>query len=360
MHPSLNPVVIPDSVAVSRRPNPRNPVEPEAMARFDGKTLFYDVFVDDQRRRLVAIGPPALNLADYVDAMTLSIDGREVAFQRQEWDEQRLSLLTAALPAAATHRVTFSFADFTTTLDLAGDGEAPPPRNVLAAISKNNRTRWISEWVDFYRARYPLDAIYLYDNGSDNVDELETVLAGRAQVIRWHFPYGPPGKVFNKFAQAGALNHCLRRFVGRGVLFNFDIDELLIADPERILADVARQGTLYFDSYNVPYVTPASDDYSYGDFCHRYAQRKTTARKFICRAEAVDVISQHNTWRYRGPRFWKRLKRNKPDTRTSRDGHFLHFLGITTNWQPWLNKLEPVSPQDLVFDDSHCRGRTDP
>lgn len=352
----LHPIVIPDSVATARQPNPRNPVEPEAMHQFDAKTLFYDVFIDTEHSRLVAIGPPALNLAYYVDASKLTINGQATKFHREELPEQRISLLTARLPAGDKFQACFAFADFEMTLELLPESRSQP-RNVLAAISKNNRTRWIIDWVDFYSYHYPLDEIIVYDNSSVNVQDLESEICGKAKIIRWNFPFGPSGKTINNFAQTGALNHCLHRFVGDGVLFNFDIDELLVADSEQIMTEVARHGILYFESYNMPFVPPDNDDYSYKDFVHRYAERKNTARKFVCRGNAVDIISQHNTWTYRGALFWKRLKRNKPASRTSASGYFLHFLGITTNWQPRLNKFKEVSPQELVFEDAHISRR---
>lgn len=349
----INPVVIPEGIAISRAPNGNDNVDREGLTRFDKKTIFYDVFIDRSKAKLIAIGPPALNLADYVATMTLTVNGEQVAYDFKDLPEYKLSFLEVTLKPADVYALRFSFKDFTQELRLSS-GKLPHGLRVLAAISKDNEIEWISDWVDFYRKNYSIDDVFVYDNGSRNVDELEAALEGRAHVIRWHFPYGPPKKRFNKFAQPGALNHCLLKYAKHGVLFNFDIDELLIADREKLDEELDSSGTLYVSSYNVPFVDPGKPRYSYYDFSHRRENIRTSARKFICKADAVDIISQHNTWVYKGRSFWKRLKRNKPEAKQSRDAYFLHFLGITTNWQPDLDKLMPASKDDLVFDDSHC------
>lgn len=350
----MNPVVIPEDIAVSRLPNAKDAIDHEGLKRFDKKTMFYDVFVDRLNSRLVGIGPPALNLADYVSALVLTINGEAVSFSIRELPEHKISFLEVPLKPADSYAVTFVFKDFSQELRLVPE-ELPAGRKVLAAISKDNEVRWISDWVDFYRKNYSVDDVFVYDNGSRNVDELEEILKGRAHVIRWNFPYGPPGKRRNKFAQPGALNHCLLKYAQQGVLFNFDIDELLIADESHVYDAVRRQGTLYFESYDVPFVNPGEASYRHYDFFYRRGVRKKAARKFVCCSDKVDVISQHNTWCRKGWLFWQRLKRNKPERSTSQKGYFLHFHGVTTNWAPELGKLQEVSPQGLVFDDSHIQ-----
>lgn len=352
MSVEINPVLIPEDVDLERSPNPRDTFAPGELVNFDHKTLFYDVFIDEKDSSLVAIGPPGLNLNSYMESASLVVNGKKTPFLLSEHEEHKLSFMKANLAPANDYEVVFQFKDFHVTLRLKGL-TVPVGKSVLVAISKNNKVEWVSDWVDFYRANYDLDEIYIYDNGSDNVDELERELAGRAEIIRWGYPYGPPGKRFNKFAQPGALNHCLRRFAKDGVLFNFDIDELLIANRQDLDADIEKNGTLYLASYNVPFVKLDKSRYSYYDFCHREPRRKKSARKFVCRYDAVDIISQHNTWTYGKLLFKKRLKRNKPERLESRRGFFMHFLGITTNWQPELEKLKEVPLETLVRDTSH-------
>ncbi|MFC3285791.1 hypothetical protein [Litchfieldella rifensis] len=349
----LNAIAIPADVSVVRLPNARDEVDSSSLVFFDGKTIFYDVFIDKSESKLVAIGPPALNLASYLEGMKLVVNGKPVSYRFKEYPDCKVSFLEAGLKSSAACEVSFHFKDFSQSIHLQSN-HLPSGLKVLAAISKNNEIAWVSDWVDYYKSNYNIDEVFIYDNGSDNVGELEDELKGRAHVIRWSFPYGPPKKRFNKFAQPGALNHCLRKYAKDGVLFNFDIDELLIADRAEIEKEVNSNGTLYVSSYNVPFVNPGKKSYSFYDFVHREKSLKKSARKFICKGDSVDIISQHNTWTYTGRSFWKRLRRNKPSAMQSRNAYFLHFLGITTNWQPDLNKLKEVSTEGLVHDDSHC------
>lgn len=355
-HSALSSVAIPETCSIRRLPNPRNQVTKEEMSRFDARTIFYDVFIDASSGELMAIGPPGLNLADYVACMVLEVDGNAIAYQLAEYEQYKLSVLKARIEPAERHHLRFVFDDFSVALTVE-PVTLPRGRTVLAAISKNNVVQWVSDWVDFYRGNYSIDDVLVYDNGSDNVEELEQALEGRARVIRWNFPYGPADKRFNKFAQAGALNHCLHRYAKHGTLYNFDIDELLVADRSALEQQLEKSGTLFFNSYLVPYRDTGKATYSYYDFVHRSPTIKCSARKFVCRYEGVEVISQHNTWSWWSALFWKKLRRNKPDSALMNGAYFLHFMGITTKTRPELERFKEADPQTVIFDDSHVRMR---
>lgn len=359
----IQPVVIPDGIDIERAPNGKDRVSEEELQFFDKKTVFYDLFVDPAKEDvLIGLGPPLLNLASRLDGMRLVVDGKKVPYKWNDHPDLKLSVLKAKLPARnskhSSKDVELQFKEFSVSVDVGERGGQG--RKVIAAISKDNKVSWISDWVDHYRENFDIDDVFVYDNGSRNRGELKEALKGRAHVVDWDFPYGPPGKTHNKFAQAGALNHCLSRFARRGVLYNFDIDELLISNKETLENELADKGVVYFSSYNVPFVKPECEDYTHKDFFYRFPELKGTARKFVCKEEKVDVISQHATWK-RSPIFLGgRMRRNKPDTCVSPSSYFLHFLGITTNWQPRLNKLEEVGSEGLVKDDSHIRMMSSP
>lgn len=352
----IQPVVIPDRVDIERAPNGKDRVSEEELRFFDKKTVFYDLFTDPAKEDvLVGLGPPLLNLASRLDGMRLVVDGKTVPYKWRDHPELKLSVLKAKLPVHhpghGARAVELQFNEFSVTVDVGERGAQG--RKVLAAISKDNKVSWVSEWVDHYRENFEIDDVFVYDNGSRNRGELKEALKGRAHVVDWDFPYGPPGKTHNKFAQAGALNHCLTRFARRGILYNFDIDELLISNKETLASELAGKGVVYFNSYNVPFVKPASENYTHKDFVYRFPELKATARKFVCKEDKVDVISQHATWKRSSLFLGGRMRRNKPDTCVSPSSYFLHFLGITTNWQPRLNKLEEVGTEGLVKDESH-------
>lgn len=363
----VNSISIPNNVAVRRQPHPKDGViSEEQLHNFDEKYLFYDVFIDPDVDELVGIGPPALNVKPYVEGMTVWVNGRQVKFSFVDYPEHKVCLLKARVPHAERYEVVLEFSDATHEMTLLRDPLRGPSRDssrnptargrkVLTAISKNNAVEWVDEWIDFYKANYGIDDVFIYDNGSDNLKALEARVGAKANIVRWNFPFGPTAKRFSSFAQPVALNHCLKRFAKGGVLFNFDIDELLVADHDRIMQVVSRHKVVYFESHNVPYVNPGKRDYSFRDFRYRYPERKKTARKFVCDADANFLISPHNTWVKKSYLLASRLKRNKPDALVDTESYFLHFLGITTNWQPGLNKLKEVATDGLVKDESHIR-----
>lgn len=351
----VNPVSIPNNVALRRQPHPKDgAISDDQLSRFDDKYVFYDVFIDSDKDELVAIGPPALNLKPCVTNLQVFVSGKKEKFSLTDYPEQKISILKASLSRQERYDVVFKFPDFESNVSL-GNEFAVSNNKVLTAISKNNAVEWIDEWIDFYKANYGIDDVFIYDNGSDNLEALEERVGEKANIVSWNFPFGPTAKRFSSFAQPVALNHCLKRFAKGGVLFNFDIDELLIADEDRIMSAVARHKVVYFESHNVPYVNPGKHDYSFCDFRYRYPERKRTARKFVCDADANFLISPHNTWVKKNYLLASRLKRNKPDALVDADAYFLHFLGITTNWQPDLDKLKEVPKESLVEDDSHIR-----
>lgn len=295
-----------------------------------------------------------MNLSQYIRTAKLFVNGEKQKFAFQDLPEYKLSFLKTAAPKGHGVSIELIFSDFHETFYIP-QNNASQKRRILAAISKNNAAEWVATWADFHRHNYGLDDVIVYDNGSDNIQELEIALDGKAKIINWNFPYGPPGKRFNKFAQPGALNHCLRKFCRRGTLFNFDIDELLIANPPTLEEEIKRNKTVYIDSHNVPKTKNLTSPYTHYDFKLRDVERRKKARKFVCSEATVDIISQHNTWKHSKIPFTKKLRRNKPKKLESDHAYFLHFLGITTNWQPSLGKLNIVPKDNLTEDESHIK-----
>lgn len=350
----IQPLHLPEELDLERQPNEKDDLAGISLDNFDKKTVLYDVSLDSVEKCLIAYGPPLLNLKPYLSRMQLYVNGERATYEWEDHPRLKISFLKAELPSASGYDIVFEFPDFSKAVRVEND---PPPvgRKVLATVSKNNKVSWVWEWIKFYKKNYNIDDVVIYDNGSDNREELKNALADEAYVVDWDFPYGPTGKTHNTFAQAGALNHCLKRFARKGVLYNFDIDELLICDLTGLEKALGKNGVVYFNSYIVPYVKPKTESYSFEDFVYRRAEIKKTGRKFVCREEAVSVISQHNTWNWLRLPFYSKLRRNKPEKYSVESAYFLHFMGITTNWQPGLNKLKEVTTDGLVKDESHIR-----
>ncbi|MCK2183047.1 hypothetical protein [Halomonas getboli] len=352
MNTTLSTVRIPENLALFRKHNPKDHLGPEDLAHLDTKTIFYDIFINHSGKQLIAIGPPALNLYNYIHTTEVLIDGKRTAFSFRDLPEYKLSILTAKIESNKDIRLDIIFKDFKNTFTIEHN-KTKSGKKILAAISKNNEPEWVATWAEFHRHNYNLDDVIVYDNGSENIEDLRHALDGKAHIIDWHFPYGPPGKRFNKFAQPGALNHCLKKFCHQGMLFNLDIDELLIAENTTLEKEAQRNGTVYIDSHNVPKTQNLTPPYTHYDFTLCHPERRKKARKFVCMEKSVDVISQHNTWKHSRLPLSKKLHRTKPEKLESDHAYFLHFLAITTNWQPSLGKLDIVEKSTLKNDSSH-------
>ncbi len=251
MNTTLNSILIPEDMNLSRMPNPKDMLSPEDLKKFDEKTIFYDVFIDQTGSRLVAIGPAAINLSDYIKSATLYVNEKRTAFSYRDLPEYKISILEAKIKPDNHYSVALAFPDFKHEIKI-NDNTCDRGKSILVAISKNNNPAWVATWAEFHKHNYNIDEVIVYDNGSDNIKELRKTLEDKAHIINWDFPYGPPKKRFNKFAQPGALNHCLQKFGKGGKIYNFDIDELLIADNKKLEKELSTNGTVYIDSYNVP------------------------------------------------------------------------------------------------------------
>lgn len=77
----VNPVSIPDNVAVRRQSHPKDgAISDDQLSNFDDKYVFYDVFIDSDEGKLVALGPPALNLKSYVKNLQVFVNGAKEKF----------------------------------------------------------------------------------------------------------------------------------------------------------------------------------------------------------------------------------------------------------------------------------------
>lgn len=326
--------------------------------KFDASTIFYDVFITscNGNHSLIAVGPP---LSHHSHKAGVKIKINDSLTKPNIFDdfEKRISIYTCRIEKILDKNsvdIIFNSQVFHVDVDVL-DISSQAGKRCLVAIQKNNNVRWIKDWIHHYKNNYGIDEVYIYDNGSQNVDELELSLDGLAKVIRWDFLFGPAESPRNCFAQVGALNHCMLKYSNDAVVFNFDIDELLISSRDFIDAKLTDSPVIYIDSYNVPRTGNLTLDYSFYDFTYRYKNIRGSARKHIFHSNKVKVVSHHNTWSDSGFLFFKKTRRNTIKPLDIDKAYFLHFLGVTTNWKSESKRDEIVSKDELVFDDSHVK-----
>ena len=75
-----NFIRIPEEIDVRRKLRRRN-ANSRNTSLFDLRTIFYDVFVEPMENRILAIGPPWMNLKHHLLPLQLYIDGKSLNFK---------------------------------------------------------------------------------------------------------------------------------------------------------------------------------------------------------------------------------------------------------------------------------------
>ncbi len=377
-------VDIPDSLGLKRdlrspvRHTDNNPLDETDLAQYDSQTLLYDVFFNVENDCLYLLGPPLLNLRRQLLPLTIRLNGVEIRASEKEYFKQRFVQITAAVNPTAikpTNRVELDFNGvFTVELEVERN-QQPRYSRILTTLQKNNRPKWIKEWVQYYRENYAIDAVVLYDNGSDDVETLRAEMDG-VIIENWDYPFGVVNSHFNKFCQYGSLNHCRLKYGSGSVIFNFDIDEILCTEATWLNDQIKQFDVLMFDSYQVPNQNLDSPDYSFGSFAKRNRVNKDKVKKYIYRDSAVVANNAHfvqtveNETLYKIHkelmRLFRKMKKKRSLTRLATyisefisgtreakldEGYFLHYSGITTNWKAhYYNRLNVDINDDDVVD----------
>lgn len=309
------------------------------IGEYDFHTVFYDVFLLEDFRTVVAMGPPLLNLEKALLPATLNIDGREIKFKTKTRYKQ-LSVLTAKLPdqlvafspgdCVADAKITFANG-WNKTVHLRP--ATPLHGNTVVTHQKDNKIQWIKDWANYYRSRFYIQNVVIYDNNSANQQEVIDSMHGIAAVIPWPFPFGITDRSGNNYCQVGAINHIKSRYARNAMIFHFDMDELLVLKTDKAKRAVLSNRQTRFNSFFVPHSPDMPAQYSFADYTKRYAQPRNGAYKHVVRGDTRGVMSVHHY--ARSPEFfWRLLPRNvaRGPVMPLSDAYFLHYRGIATNW----------------------------
>lgn len=339
----VNAIKLPTDIGIERELREdathvdKGPLNQSDLEQYDKDTVFYDFFINKEESNLIGIGPPLLNLRKALSPLKLWMNGRKISYHLTEIDKKRISILKSRIPRNLLkdrNRVRLEFANiFHWEGIIVAEEPQQPETMTLCTLQKNNKLEWILDWVYHYKKNFNIKQIVIYDNGSDNINELIETVSDEATILNWDFPYGPFRSHSNQFCQIGALNHCRLKFARHGIMFNFDIDELLVTEEKYILNRLEKNSTLYFDSYWMSNVKPSKDTCSFQDFTLSEVHPRHNSYKYICKADDVDYNKTHSTSKFKYHIFAKRLKKNQEKYISTSEGYFLHFRGITTNWR---------------------------
>lgn len=150
------------------------------LGQYDERTIFYDVFIKDDRRTIVAIGPPLLNLAERL--LPIDVKAGDVRIKmRQTENYKKLCVFEAKLPkpqGTGDLQVELIFSDaFSQTMELKTGDAFYPKGKTLVTLQKNNEIRWIRDWILYYRKAFNVEHVFIYDNNSTYQDQLPSLLS---------------------------------------------------------------------------------------------------------------------------------------------------------------------------------------
>lgn len=395
----VHPVIIPPHLELSRniKKNIRHidgkPLDKSDLSQYDRKTIFYDVFFNPDNTMLYALGPPLLNLEHELSPISVSVNSSEVQFKLVSFGPSILYMdfNNRALQKLLKEENNISIS-FGNKWTWQGSIPLNKPQDeamlTLCSVQKNNRIKWIKDWIKYYREEVGVGRIILYDNNSDYQLTLDQELNNipNVYIVHWNFLFGPFTSHQNKFCQLGSLNHCRLKFSNGKFCLNFDIDEILvIKNKEKLFNKMNQYEVIYFDTIPVPFIKPSKENYSFSDFVLRKqisrAEEGHIAYKYIYQFAGVRLASTHQAiTNSHGPivealsKLLKRLNqlsihyfkfpldiliRYDLELKNSykfdiEDAYFLHFMGITTNWKSnYSNRLtERKDTSDLVEDRS--------
>ena len=395
-------VLIPEDCAskrdfLSRQSTVDNTLLTEADYReYDSRTLFYDVFRCDDDRKVVAIGPPPVNLRNELKHLKITCDGRVLPHRKREY--RRLCVLELTCEqytnAGKNLPLRFSFPSFDVEIEVPPSPCLPSAEAShlsLMTLQQNNQLPWILDWCRWHHRLHGVSRLVLYDNASDNRDDLAAALARMNEAIDivlvdWPFPYGPRRSHRNRFGQTGARHHYLLRFGAADAwCLNLDIDEYLVANGaktfKQYLNDCEGNGIVevMFDSFIVPphEGQPAMANRRVSSYWFRNRECQSHYLKFAFKPQHVEYVGPHMAYpKNRGfaklmrfPRLYDKtslfygsvlkrlyskrifrfffsnqfaLRHASPD-----EIFFYHFRGLNTNW-----KLKREFGEDESFDGS--------
>jgi len=325
-------LVLPEATPLRRAM--RRPAEfrqPGYEDAYDSRTLFYDVFRHGDE--VVLSGPPLFNLRQPLAAARFTAGATALVASLGDIDRTQRSFLRGP----AGEAVALVADGLNATLPISADGrELFQGRRVLTAISRNNRLEWIADWVTYYAAIHEVDAILLYDNGSDAyaLAELDAAIGAGpgievAVVVNWPFPFGPragpDGAWDSDFCHASMHEHARFRFLETAAqVINADIDELIVTADGRPLHQhlaAARSGGL---KYAGRWIEGVAGDRTprFVDFDRYDPTRARCPPKWTIVPAAVPLAAQWSTHHFVG---WS--------LQPAMGVRYGHFRLITTNWK---------------------------
>lgn len=316
---------------------------------YETHTIFNDIYLCADGRHICAVGPPLLNLHPLVSPIEVSVINAQGVhsgvLKHRLKNHDRVTFHQFALPAEFSGSqslcISVKLANGQTMQVNSNRCQLDPVKLQFVTLQKNNPHQWILDWLRYHHA-LGVERVLFYDNGSDNVDELENQLGTAPDeleivLIDWPFAYGPARSHYNQFCQASQNNHAYQYFGAAQWTGHFDVDEYLVfkqSDMRSLLASTgALTGQLRFDSYWMPNILSEAIELQPTARNYHLRDRKPRgkSRKYIARNDRVKMANTHKAV-MKFP--WLR-KTVDPEEQV-----FFHYKPLTINWKTHANRHE--------------------
>jgi len=326
---------------------------------YDRSTLFYDCFFDADEKKIKIYAPSFLNfeshLKRFIPASEHGLPLRWVIKKHRCFDVIEISV---KVPPSALQ---VSFGDWKQSFKVQTDVRGMfAGAKVLCAVNKNNELKWIVDWVIYHQCNHGIEAVLIFDNGSNlyTMEELSAALSAvvggdHVAVVSAPLPYGPSkgtgsGLGRAKFFQTAMLNLARDRFLARasGVL-SIDIDELVVSRGEGDVFDALEKSWLGFILLDGYWRYPSSVlRRSHGEHFWQSSRNDDCPAKYCYRPGrgfGRFAVGVHGSLLF--------SRRLIPSVDTH---YFAHCKFITTGWKRTSRTL----PEDMVVDSELARSLT--
>ncbi|MDG1531479.1 MAG: hypothetical protein P8Q99_09010 [Paracoccaceae bacterium] len=362
----ISSCVLPDGDALARDlPGSVEELGEDFVAKYDSKTLFYDVFYyrDGPLKKVIAIGPTLRKtLRVFLKSAEITIDGLPVQMIETS-PNKRFCQLEFEVPTTTPRVLSIRHEQFNADIPI----NLPSLRDfagtrAITTLSKNNRLNWIEDWARHHIDAHGANSLVFFDNGSDAYDltELRECIAGikglkASVVLRPEFTYGPSGNhrqaTNARYLQFAMFAISKMRFLADAdAVLNVDVDEMVYSKSGASIFDAVKEDTKGY--ITLPgtwrHATRMGDDdapLSHADHTHEHLGQGDQIWPKWC-VDMKGAIT-NEPWRTHG---FNGITENFHD-----DFGFFHCRQITTNWhfsRPHLNadelRLDPFAQAVLA------------
>ena len=348
----------------------------------DRTTILYDLFLDHGKNKIIALAPGPINLEEYLFPVEVSYKNRPLQFKKlvthdynREVEIIVLEIDVDGIELNPNLKLKFKWASFESEVPVTVDYPKDTFHDMsIVTLQKDNPPVWVSDWIKYHHRVHGISRAIIYDNNSDNYDQLLSHLAKNISevqiiIVNWKYLFGPP---CNRFSPMGFHNHCYRMF-GKGKYYiKMDVDEYLVnrtsLSLEHYLARTIKGNVIAVNisGEKIPNQSSATNtkDRRVYHFLTKYRRRVNSNRKVIYTPHNIDYVAMHYV--VSSIPGWARVLNNSKICRNilrrfslpipgwyfeklvpNSELYFNHYSGLTTGWKDESRLMKEEFKEEL-------------